>query len=43
MNLVFMAKRGAGALSNADVLGDLDRLWRKLNHKHAQIRFEDDQ
>jgi len=43
MNVVFMAKRGAGALSNADVLGDLDRLWRKLNHKHAQIRFEDDQ
>lgn len=43
MNLVFMAKRGAGALSNADVLGDLDRLWRKLNHKHTQIRFEDDQ
>ena len=43
MNLVFMAKRGAGALSNADVLGDLDRLWRKLNHKHTLIRFEDDQ
>ena len=43
MNLVFMAKRGAGVLSNADVLGDLDRLWRKLNHKHTQIRFEDDQ
>ena len=43
MSLVFIAKRGAGALSNADVLGDLDRLWRKLNHKHAQLRLEDDQ
>ena len=38
-----MAKRGAGTLSNTDVIGDLDRLWRKLNHKQAQIRFEDDQ
>ena len=43
VNLVFMTNRGAGALSNADVLSDLDRLWRKLNHKHAQIQFEDDQ
>ena len=43
MSLVFMAKRGAGTLSNTDVIGDLDRLWRKLNHKQAQIRFEDDQ
>ena len=43
MSLVFMAKRGAGALSNADVIADLDHLWQKLNHKHAQIRFEDDQ
>ena len=43
MSLVFMAKRGAGALSNTDVIGDLDRLWRKLNHKQAKIRFEDDQ
>ena len=43
MSLVFMAKRGASALSNADVIADLDRLWQKLNHKHAQIRFEDDQ
>ena len=43
MSLVFMAKRGAGALSNADVTDDLDRLWQKLNHKHTQIRFEDDQ
>ena len=43
MSLVFMAKRGAGTLSNADVTGDLDRLWRKLNHKHPQIRFENDQ
>ncbi len=43
MSLIFMAKRGAGALSNADVTGDLDHLWRKLNHKHAQIQFEDDQ
>ena len=43
MSIIFMAKRGAGALSNADVIGDLDRLWRKLNHKHAQVRFEDDQ
>lgn len=40
MSLVFMAKRGAGALSNADVIGDLDRLWRKLNNKQAQMRFE---
>ena len=39
----FHGKTRGGALSNADVLGDLDRLWRKLNHKHAQIRFEDDQ
>ena len=38
-----MARRGAGALSNAAVIGDLDRLWRKLNHKYAQIRFEHDQ
>ena len=43
MSLVFMAKRGAGALSNTDVIGDLNRLWRKLNHKQAKIRFEDDQ
>jgi ribonuclease P protein component len=42
MSLVFMAKRGAGALSNSDVLGDLDRLWRKLNSKHAQIQCDDD-
>ena len=38
-----MAERGAGAMSNGDVKGDLDSLWRKLNHKHAQIRFKDDQ
>jgi hypothetical protein len=38
-----MAKREAGTLSNADVIGDLDRLWRKLNHKHPQVRFENDQ
>ena len=43
MSLIFMAKRGAGALSNGDVKGDLDSLWRKLNHKHTQIRFKDDQ
>ena len=43
MSLIFMAKQGADALSNADVKSDLDRLWRKLKHKHAQIRFEDDQ
>ena len=43
MCLVFMAKRGAGALSNADVIGDLDHLWGKLNHKHAQIQLENDQ
>ena len=43
MSIVFMAKREAGALRNADVKGELDSLWRKLNHKHAQIRFEDDQ
>ena len=43
VSLVFMAKRGAGALSNADLIGDLDRLWRKLDHKHAQIQLEDDQ
>jgi ribonuclease P protein component len=43
MSIVFMAKREAGALRNADVKGELDTLWRKLNHKHAQIRFEDDQ
>jgi ribonuclease P protein component len=42
MSLVFMAKRGAGELSNADVLGDLERLWRKLNNKHTQIRVEND-
>jgi ribonuclease P protein component len=42
MSLVFMARRGAGALSNADVLGDLDRLWQKLNSKHAQIQCEND-
>ena len=40
MSLVFMAKRGAGALSNADVIGDLDRLWRKLNNKQTQMRFK---
>ena len=40
MSLVFMANRGAGGLSNADVIGDLDRLWRKLNNKQAQMRFE---
>ena len=43
MSIVCMAKREAGALRNADVKGELDSLWRKLNHKHAQIRFEDDQ
>jgi ribonuclease P protein component len=42
MSLVFMARRGAGALSNADVLGDLDRIWQKLNSKHAQIQCEND-
>jgi ribonuclease P protein component len=42
MSLVFMAKRGAGTLSNADVTGDLDLLWRRLNHKHTQMRFEND-
>ena len=42
MSLVFMARRGAGALSNADVLGDLDRLWQKLSSKHAQIQCEND-
>ena len=41
MSLVFMAKREAGTLSNADVIGDLDRLWRKLNHKQAQTQFHD--
>lgn len=40
MSLIFMAKRGSGALSNADVMGDLDHLWRKLNNKQAQTRFE---
>jgi ribonuclease P protein component len=43
MCIVFMAKRGAGALSNADVISDLDHLWRQLNHNLAQVRFEDDQ
>ena len=43
MSLVFIAKRGAGALSNADVIGDLDRLWRKLSHKNAQMRSTYDQ
>ena len=43
MSLVFVAKKGADALCNADILSDLDRLWRKLNHKHGQIRFENDQ
>ena len=42
MSLVFMARRGAGTLSNADVLGDLDRLWLKLSSKHAQIQCEND-
>ena len=37
-----MARRGAGTLSNADVLGDLDRLWLKLSSKHAQIQCEND-
>ena len=39
MNLVFMAKRGAGVLSNADVISDLDRLWRKLNTQRRADSF----
>ena len=43
MNLVFMAKREAGALSNADVISDLDRLWQTLNQKHSQTCYANDQ
>ena len=43
MSVIFMAKQGADALSNADVIGDLDRLWRKLNNKQSQTRFKNDQ
>lgn len=42
MNLVFIANGGAGTLTNADIIGDLDRLWRKLNHKRSQIQFAND-
>ena len=31
MDLVFMAKRGAEKLNNADVTRDLGRIWRKLD------------
>lgn len=43
MSLVFIAKHGAGRLSNAEVNGDLDHLWRKLNQNHTQIRCTNDQ
>lgn len=42
MNLVFIANGGAGTLTNADIIDDLDRLWRKLNHKRSQIQFAND-
>ena len=41
--LVFLAKRGAGTLSNARIVGDLDHLWQKLNHKHQQTLRANDQ
>ena len=43
MSLVFIAKHGAGTLSNAEVIGDLNCLWWKLNNKQSQTRCEDDQ
>ena len=38
MHLVFMAKRNAGTLSNEDLVNDLDRIWRKLNHQNRQAQ-----